>query len=202
MPSGTTSLAQAFAPGNSFLRSMARAPPRSLETPMTSSSAVRRPSPSSNISKSSSASLASKSIAASQILTSESSRMALNSSMSSFPSPEVSASSKSAFIFVVWTRMARCFSRTMTLSSVCATRKVSCISTPLITPITAKPIVSLWSKQKIIHHSLTLFTSSRQMGGQFAKVISNNDSRDRLKVPKYSYTSFCSFKVARFCPSK
>mmetsp|Transcript_56219 Transcript_56219/g.126481 ORF Transcript_56219/g.126481 Transcript_56219/m.126481 type:complete len:219 (+) Transcript_56219:538-1194(+) len=168
-------------------KSMLRAWPFNFETPTMSSSTVIDPSPDSSMSRNRVlTSDASNSIDASQVLTPSLLMTSLNSSKSRQPSPVVSAFSNKFLILCSCVFMAICFCLTMMRSSVAATLNVSCMNTPLMTPTTAKPMVNLWIKAGMRYASETFSTSSLQTGGQFASVISNNESKDLEKVPKYS----------------
>ena len=58
--------------------------------------------------------------------------------------------------------------------------------TPFITPITAKPIVSLCNTQNRKNHSDPSSASKRLTGGQFASVSSNMENKHLVNDPKYS----------------
>mmetsp|Transcript_78440 Transcript_78440/g.159447 ORF Transcript_78440/g.159447 Transcript_78440/m.159447 type:complete len:243 (-) Transcript_78440:937-1665(-) len=157
-------------------RSMLFAGPFKRATPSTSSIAVSAASPSSNSLKrfaAASFELMLKSCAANQVRTEGFSSTWINSSMSRIPSPDSSACSNNLFIFLVCSFFSRSLWRIMILSSEPATLNVSCINTPLMTPMTAKPMVTLWAIEKAKYHSLTLSCRIRAITGQLPNVSSN-----------------------------
>mmetsp|Transcript_90607 Transcript_90607/g.265178 ORF Transcript_90607/g.265178 Transcript_90607/m.265178 type:complete len:273 (-) Transcript_90607:365-1183(-) len=125
-------------------RSRLRAGPCILATPLTSSSAVSSSSPSSTRAKMMSGSFAkrltSQSMDESHCLTTGSSTMSPNSSLSMKPLPSWSAASNSLFIFLVCVLMALSFWFSIMMSSVEATLNVTCKKTPMMTFTTAKPM--------------------------------------------------------------
>mmetsp|Transcript_31841 Transcript_31841/g.99993 ORF Transcript_31841/g.99993 Transcript_31841/m.99993 type:complete len:202 (-) Transcript_31841:185-790(-) len=173
----------------STARSMLRASPCIRATPLTSRAAFRLPDPSLTRSKSMSGSrakrLTSQSMDASHCLTTGSTTISRNSSLSKMPFLSSSAASKSRVIFAVWVLICLCFVLIMMVSSVAATLKVSCKKTPVMTMTTAKPMMNLWTRAKMRNHSLTVSVRARQTGIQLASVISNIVSMALLNVPKY-----------------
>mmetsp|Transcript_111989 Transcript_111989/g.348996 ORF Transcript_111989/g.348996 Transcript_111989/m.348996 type:complete len:255 (-) Transcript_111989:1031-1795(-) len=162
--------------------------PLRCATPFTSSTAVISLSRSASLhtmANSVSTSLTSSPMEDSQVLTAGSSTIALNSSRSRMPLPSSSAARKRCDIFLVWVMICLCFCVIMMVSSVAETRKVSLRNTPVMTMITAKPMMNLWERQNITYHSETLSVSARAHGIQFARVISNMVSMALLKFPKY-----------------
>mmetsp|Transcript_36759 Transcript_36759/g.101100 ORF Transcript_36759/g.101100 Transcript_36759/m.101100 type:complete len:204 (+) Transcript_36759:817-1428(+) len=125
----------------------------------------------------------------SQDLTVGSPTTSQNSWKSISPSLLLSASVKSSSILLAWVRADLSLRFIIMKSSELATSKVSCKKTPLTTPTTATPMVSLWITHSSMNHSVTFSESTRQTGGQFPSVTSNIDIMARVNVPKYSYTS-------------
>mmetsp|Transcript_17615 Transcript_17615/g.49842 ORF Transcript_17615/g.49842 Transcript_17615/m.49842 type:complete len:231 (-) Transcript_17615:812-1504(-) len=181
-------------------KSKFRASPMSRATPDINSCAVSLPSPSASTNwKTIWASSTSKSMDAIHVCTSGSFMVARNSRRSSRPSPVSSAASNNLSIFFACVFIARSRCRIMSWSSVVATLNVSWINTPLITPMTAKPMVSLCATKNTANHSLTYSDSILQGSGKSARVISKVVRTALENEPQYSNTfirsdcGYCGF---------